>query len=400
MNMAKKKLSIGVLAGLGAALALGGLPDGADGQAPNTRMGWQPLLGCWQADGADEALGILCFAAVGDQVQMLTISDGMITHREPFPADGRTREIEQDGCVGTESARFSDDQRRIYTVSQVACQDQTPRRGTGIIFMPSAGEWVDVRSSQAEGEDATVWVQWYVRTDEEQLNELGIQSGRATGPLAVRGVASFTMAPITIDDVVDASENVDDKAVEAWIAEVGQQFAGLDAEDLLTLDGAGVSGDVIDVVVAVSFPERFAVSEEGPGPEAGYIGLRPLWADPYYYGYSRYGYSRYGYGGWFSPYGWSNYGGYYYPYRTVVVNVAPVPRNTGGRAIAGRGYSRGYTGPPSVGSSGRGYVGPSSIGSSSRGGGGSSSVGTSSSGGSSRSSTGRTAKRRGGSGSN
>lgn len=397
MNMVKKNLSIGVLASLGAALALGGLPGSADGQAPNTRMGWQPLLGCWQADGADEALGILCFAAVGDQVQMLTISDGMITHREPFPADGQTREVEQDGCVGTESARFSDDQRRIYTVSQVACQDQPPRRGTGIIFMPSAGEWVDVRSSQAEGEEATVWVQWYVRTDEAQLNELGIQSGRATGPLAVRGVASFTMAPITIDDVVDASENVDDKAVEAWIAEVGQEFAGLDAEDLLALDGAGVSGDVIDVVVAVSFPERFAVSEEGPGREAGYIGLRPLWADPYYYGYGRYGYSRYGYGGWFSPYGWSNYGGYYYPYRTVVVDVTPVPRNTGGRAIAGRGYSRGYTGPSSVGSSGRGYVG-SSIGSSSRG--GSSSVGTSSSGGSSRSSTGRTAKRRGGSGSN
>lgn len=395
MNMVKKNLSIGVLAGFGAALALGALPAGADGQAPNTRMGWQPFLGCWQADGADEELGILCFAAVGDQVEMLTISDGTITHREPFPADGQVRQIEQDGCVGTESARFSDDQRRIYTTSQVTCQNQPPRSGTGIIFMPSAGEWVDVRSSQAAGDEATAWVQWYVRTDESQLNELGIQSGRATGPLAVRGVASFAMAPITIDHVVDASENVDEKAVEAWIAEVGQEFAGLDTEDLLTLDGAGVSGDVIDVVVAVSFPERFAVSEEGSGREAGYIGLRPLWADPYYYGYSRYGYSRYGYGGWYSPYGWSSYGGYY-PYRTVVVNVAPVPRNTGGRAIAGRGYSRDFTGSSS-GSSGRGYVG-SSIGSSSSG--GSSSVGTRSSGGSSRSSTGRTAKRRGGSGSN
>ena len=396
MNMVKRNASIGVLAGLGAALALGGLPAGADAQAPNTRMGWQPFLGCWQADGADDALGILCFATVGDQVQMLTIADGMITHREPFPADGQAREIEQDGCVGTESARFSNDQRRIYTVSQVACQDQPPRTGTGIIFMPSVGEWVDVRSSQAAGEEATVWVQWYVRTDESQLNELGIQSGRATGPLAVRGVASFTMAPITIDDVVDASENVDEKAVEAWIAEVGQEFAGLDTEDLLTLDAAGVSGDVIDVVVAVSFPERFAVNEDGSGRQAGYVGLRPLWADPYYYGYS-----RYGYGGWYSPYSyWGGYGGYY-PYRTVVVDVTRVPGATrtavGGRAIAGRGYSRGYTGPSSVGSSGRGFVG-SSVGSSSRGGG--SSVGTSSSGGSSRSSTGRTAKRRGGSGSN
>ncbi len=392
MNMAKRNVSIGLLAGFGAALALGVLPADADGQAPNTRMGWQPFLGCWQADGADDALGILCFATVGDQVQMLTIADGMITHREPFPADGQTRQIEQDGCFGTESARFSNDQRRIYTASEVACEDQPPRTGTGIIFMPSAGEWVDVRSSQAEGEEATAWVQWYVRTDESQLNDLGIQSGRATGPLAVRGVASFTMAPITVDHVVDASENVDEEAVEAWIAEVGQAFAGLDTEDLLTLDAAGVSGDVIDVVVAVSFPERFAVSEEGSRRETGYVGLRPLWADPYYFGYS-----RYGYGGWYSPYGYGGGYGGYYPYRTVVVDVTrvPVARNTGGRAIAGRGYSRGYTEPSSVGSSGRGFVG-SSIGSSSRG--GSSSVGSSSSGGSSRSSTGRTAKRRGGSG--
>ena len=396
MNMAKRNVSIGVLAGFGAALALAGLPAGVDGQAPNTRMGWQPFLGCWQADGAEEDLGILCFAAVGDQVEMLTIADGAITHREGFAVDGQPRQIEQDGCVGTESARFSDDQRRIYTASEITCQGQAPRSGSGVIFMPSAGEWVDVRSSQARGEEATAWVQWYVRTNESQLNELGIRSGRATGPLAVRGVMSFTRAPITIDDVIDASENVDETAVEAWIAEVSQEFAGLDSEDLLKLDAVGVSGNVIDVVVAVSFPERFAVSEDGASSQSGYVGLRPLWADPYYSGYS-----RYGYGGLYSPYGYG-YGGYsrYYPYRTVIVDVTPVPRHTGGRVIAGKGYSRGYSGSSNV-SSGRGYTGSSSGGSSSVGSsssGGSSSVGSSSSGGSSRSSTGRTATRRGGSG--
>ncbi len=380
MNMAKRNVSIGVLAGIGAAIALAATPGGADAQAANTRMGWQPFLGCWQADGAEAELGILCFAAVGNQVEMLTIADGAITHREPFPADGQPRQIEQDGCIGTESASFSADQRRIYTASEITCQGQSPRSGTGIIFMPSAGEWVDVRSSHARGEEATAWAQWYVRTDESQLNELGIRSGRATGPLAVRGVSAFTMAPITIDDVIDAWENVDEKAVEAWVAEVSQEFAGLDSEDLLQLDAAGVSGDVIDIVVAVSFPERFAVREDDQRYPARYVGgLRPLWADPYYYGYN-----SYGYGGLYSPYGYSGGYGRYYPYRTVIVDVTPVPRNTGGRVISGRGYSRGNSGPSSIGSSSSG---------------GSSSVGSSSSGsGSSRSSTGRTAKARGGSG--
>lgn len=375
--MTRKNVSMGVLFGLGAAFALAGLPPAADGQAQN-RMAWQPFLGCWQADGADEALGILCFAAAGDQIEMLTIADGAITHREPFPADGAARRIEQEGCVGTESARFSDDRRRIYTASEVACQDQTPRSGTGIIFMPSSEEWVDVRSTRAEGEESTAWAQWYVRTDESPMNELGIRSGRSMDPMAFWDGVSFS--PITIDDVIDAWENVDEMAVEAWIGEVSQEFAGLDSEDLLELDAAGVSGDVIDVVVAVSFPERFAVRDEGARSQAGYVGLRPLWVDPYYYGYG-----GYGYGGWYSPYGYYNsHGRGYYPYRPVIVDVTPVPRSTGPRAIAGRGYSRGFTETPRVGSSSSG---------------GGSSVGSSSSGGSSRSSTGRKAKRRGGSGS-
>lgn len=389
-NMVTKRTSIGILAGLGAVFAFTALPASLGAQTGETRLGWQGYLGCWVPQSAELGEGTLCLVPMGADVEMLTIVDGSIAFREPFTADGQLREVERDGCEGTESARFSDDQRRIYTASEITCQGQAPRSGTGIIFMPSAGEWVDVRSSQVRGEEATAWVQWYVRTNESQLNELGIRSGRATGPLAVRGVVSFTMAPITIDDVIDASENVDAKAVEAWIAEVSQEFAGLDAEDLLKLDDAGVSGDVIDVVVAVSFPERFAVSEDGARSQAGYVGLRPLWADPYYYGYNRYGY---GYGSLYSPYGYS-YGRYYSPYRTVIVDVTPVPRNTGGRVIAGRGYSRGYSGSSNV-SSGRGYSGSSSASPpSSRG---SSSVGSSSSSGSSRSSTGRTAKRRGGS---
>ena len=380
--MAKRNVTIGTLAAIGAAIALTAAPSGADAQATSTRMGWQPFLGCWQADGVEEDLGILCFAANGDQVEMLTVADGAITHREVFPVDGQPRRFDQEDCAGTESARFSADQRRIYTASDIVCQGEAPRRGTGIIFMPSAGEWVDVRSSQVEGEEALAWAQWYVRTDESPLNELGIRSGRDTGPLAVRGVASFTRAPITIDDVIDAWDNVDEKAVEAWIAEVGQEFARLDSEDLLQLDAAGVSGTVIDVVVAVSFPERFALREDDQRRyPARYLGVGSPWVDPYYYGY---GYGGYGYRGWYSPYGgWGGYGygGGYYPYRTVIVDVTPVPRTTGGRVVAGRGYSRGWSGSD-------GYIGGRSSSS-----GSGSSVGTSSSGGSSRS-TGRTAKPR------
>lgn len=371
-------MGIGTLAGFGAALALAGLPTGADGQTPDGRFDWQPFLGCWEAEGAERTMEILCFVADGDQVEILTIADGAIRHRAPFTVGGQARRTEQDGCVTTESASFSDDGRRIHTASEVACQGQVPHRGTGIIFMPSAEQWVDVRSSRAEGEEATVWVQWFVRTDESQLNELGIRSGRITGPLTQRRVALHAMSPISIDNVIDAWENVDEEAVEAWIAEVGRGFAGLDSEDLLKLDAAGISGDLIDVVVAVSFPERFALREADVPLETESVGVRPLWGDPYYYGYSRYaGYSPYGY--------YSSHGRYYYPRQTVIVLVAPLPGNRAGRVVAGRGYTRGDRGSSTVGRT-SGSEGSTTA-----------SSGTTSSG-NSRSSTGRKAKPRGGSG--
>ena len=399
--MASRNLSIGALATLGVAVALAGIPNALEAQERNTRIAWQPFLGCWQPDGADEEQGVLCFVADGAHVEMVTVAGGEITHREPFTADGQLRRIEQDGCTGEESARFSDDYQRIYTTSSVGCAGEPARSGTGIIFMPAGDEWVDVRAMGTGGEEAAAWAQWYVRTGERELNALGIESGRFTAPLAARAMAGSARAPITIEDVIDAARNVDEKAVEAWVAEVGQEFASLDVDDLVRLDDAGVSGDLIDVIVAVSFPERFALNRQGPSAAPDrYFGTRPIWTDPYY---SSWG-SRYG--GYYSGWGYG-YGSYYNPYHypRIIVDVQRIrPAPSGGRVIAGRGYSsggssRGFIGSTSSGPS-RATVGRS--GGSSRGFIGSTSSGppratVGGSGGSSgRSSTGRTAKARGG----
>ena len=273
--MAEKNVSIGVLAALGAVVALAGLPADMAAQEANNRMALQPFLGCWQPDGEEEEAGILCFVADGSRVEMLTVAEGGITHRELFAVDGQLRRIEQDGCTGEESARFSDDHQRIYTTSSMTCAGEPPRSGTGIIFMPEADEWVDVRAIAADDSEVTAWAQWYVRTGESELNDLGIESGRYTAPLAVRAMAGGARARITIDDVIDASRNVHEKAVEAWIAEVGQEFAGLDVDDLVELDGAGVSGNLIDVIVAVSFPRAFRAQPAAAGPGSDGLLRRP-----------------------------------------------------------------------------------------------------------------------------
>src|SRR5262245_59085970 len=142
---------------------------------------------------------------------------------------------------------------------------------------------------------------------------------------------------------------------------------------------AGVPASVIDVVVAVSYPDRFALSRNGDierlqaeqegrggyGYGGGYGRRIPL------YGYPTYGYG-YGYGDpyfGYSPYG---YGWGYYGAPSVIV-VEPRDPEPQAKVVKGKGYSRGGNAP--TGSS-------VSDGGSRRGGGNSGSSSSGSSGGS------------------
>ncbi len=340
---------MGAVAVLAAVALAAAAPVSLDAQARPASQGWGPYLGCWEPQGAEVEEGVLCFVEGTSGVEMLTLLDGEVAYREPFQADGRPHEVEQDDCRGTESAWFSGDQDRLYTLSDVSCEGEASRRTTGIISMPERGLWLDVRASETDGE-TLAWSRWYQRVDDRVLDEAGVRSARR-GPIfgAAGGGLAFRRA-IAIDDVVDASRNVHPKAVSAWIAEVGQEFRELDAEDLIRLDDEGVDEDVIDVVVAVSFPDRFELAAGGP-EEAEGAGVRErapqgrrfgfFGYDPYYYGYG-YGYSplwssRYSY---YSPFGY--YGGWWggRRYAPVVVDVNPTTRGPG-RVVAGKGYRQG-----------------------------------------------------------
>src|SRR6266849_3185920 len=91
---------------------------------------------------------------------------------------------------------------------------------------------------------------WWVPDDVTAAMRLGISS-----TLQARAAAS---APLAIDDVVEASRNVDGAVIEAWLVARGARFA-LDAKRLIALADAGVSPRVIDLMVALSYPKAFAI---------------------------------------------------------------------------------------------------------------------------------------------
>ena len=383
------------------AVALLALVPGA-AEAQNVDGRWLPFVGCWEAVGAEDSIGLLCLEPVTGAVELTNFVDGEVASTERLAADGAPRPIEAEGCEGWESVEFSADGRRAFTTTEFTCAEGSTRSGTGVMAFVAPSRWVDVRVLDMDGEEVA-WVQEYRLAGAERLAEAGVSDPAADRRMAVRSARMAAAAPLGLDDVQEASERMGARAVETWIVAEGDEF-DVDAEALVRLDDAGVPDRVIDAVVAVSYPDRFVVEAGGdveeladaPRPRhyRGYMGFDPWfgpafgvgygWA-PYYSPFRRYGY---GYSPWAYRYGGYGYG--YYGSRPGIVIIDRKPSGSGGRVYNGRGYRQG-SGSTGRAARPRGGSAPSfSTGS------GRSGAVAPSRGDTSRRGTGRKAKRRGG----
>lgn len=399
-------------------LALAGSASSVSAQETDRR--WLPWLGCWTstdavAEGSDQTL--LCVTPTsGAGVELVSVSaDGQVIGREPMNGDGVERPLDSEGCEGSHVAEFSTDETRVYVSTVEVCDGGISRASKGVFAMITPYEWVDVQSVEADGEGAA-WAMRYRAVSDERAQAAGLGPILEGRQLAARSARIAASRSPDVDDVADVYEHVGSDAAKAWLVETNSPL-DLDSDRLVELAETGVPGDVIDVVVAVSYPTRFTVDRgdmvselaDEPGTMYGarspYVGMYGInrW-DPFYYRgyYSPFGYgSSYGYGGYGYGYGGYGYGGYY-GYRPTVVQVTPRDDDRM-RVVNGRGWTRsqsstgsgsssGVTRAParrSTGSSAGTTAAPSQR----------SSPGASSSGGGSSSrgsSTGRTARPRGG----
>ena len=376
------------------------------GQAVDVR--WQPFLGCWEPTGQGAEADLVCIQAAEETgvVEIVTLSGAEVISRELIRVDGRRHPVSRETCTGWEEGFFSSDDERIYLRASVSCEGGAVRETSGVLAMASPTEWLDIRTAGAPGRQVA-WVQRYVPADPALAQAAGFEAATGVSHWSARVARMTASQPLDVDDVIEASALVSPEAVQALVAERADRFQ-LSSRQILRMADAGVAEQVIDVTVAVSYPEQFRFSAAGPDVATSALdrgSLRRRWVggpgmgwydyDPFYAPWgSRYGYYGYGYG--YSPYayGWGGgygYGGWGYGGTPTVIVVDRVGSggNQGGRVVAGRGYSRGSSGSAgSAGSSGGQRSAPAAAPSSSGG----SSSGAASSGGSS---TGRTAKPRG-----
>ena len=324
---------------------------------------WAPWLGCWRAVDETATAPVLCVVPLAGEaaIEMLTIVDGQVVSRESIFADGQEHTVSRDECEGWERAEFSDDSHRIYIGSELTCGASAHRSSTGVMSMVSPYEWLDVRTIDVDGQSVP-WALRYRFASEADFRAAGqgdLVSALGSEARIARRVASV---PIAIDDVIEANGKVSAETLQLWVVERGEPFA-LDASRLIEMADSGVPPSVIDVVVAVSYPEKFVVNEGRTAgrrpaeaargrPGLGYVRRLNPFLDPFYDPYSRYGYyspygsySRYGlgyYGGFGYGYGWYNYGFGGYGTPIIVVGRRGSTTDSGptkGRVVTGGGYT-------------------------------------------------------------
>ena len=322
---------------------------------------WLPWLGCWQLseeefqspDGTAplelESQEVrertsVCLTMNGPEVKM-TVSEGdQLLVERAINANGTRRDIVDNECRGWEENRWSRDGHRLFTKSEIRCDDMPTRILSGISFLTSTSNWVDVQFVEMGDHQ-----QLEVRRYNPSKSNTGGNIGGALGTAAAIQSSAISQArresaePPDMTDVMEASRSAAVRAVEALLVETEPQLS-LNSNALVGLDDAGLNHDIIDLLVAQSFPDRFVIERRG---------RRGTWSSRQAGNFRGFG----GFGGFYDPIWYSDlypyyitplgsryWGGRYNPYfygSTVMSPFVIIPNLQGSaRAVNGSGYTR------------------------------------------------------------
>jgi hypothetical protein len=208
--------------------------------------------------------------------------------------------------------------------SELTCENESARTVSGVSMMVPGSTWADIQMI-ASGYRKELVIRRYRRADRE-AEEAGLAD-------ALEEPWTSPASPLTLEDIIEASRDVDADVLEAMLVESDTRLH-VDSESLVQLADANVPVSIIDLMVALAYPTHFEVKSRqalggggGGGLMAGgYGGV----FDPYSYWYPFYyaplGYYSYAY--WSRP-----YGGYY--------DLTPEkPADSGGKVVKGQGYTR------------------------------------------------------------
>lgn len=335
-----------------ATIAAVSLAQSAAAQVNPQLDGW---LGCWRLEDDLAGTGArMCITPEKNGVRLETLVGTLRGTDEVLIPDGVARPIVDAECNGTERAEWSRDGQRMFRTAEVTCKNETARTIKAVAFLAPGPTWINVQHVSGQSTGANVRVQRYRRSSNQNLAD----GTRAAQPKSAAPID----AAWSIEDVIEASQRLPAEALQGALADVRQKF-DLNRRTLVAMDDAGVPDAVIDLMVALTFPQRFVVERVSSAPVGVSTGMG--WYDPFmtsfmtptygscfttpgrYYGYRSYydlcglysDYSYYWYNR-FSPYDYYGGSGAWVPVNISDAGSPTVAASGQGRVVNGRGYTQ------------------------------------------------------------
>jgi len=340
-------------------LSLMMLPQFAAAQTPSsdgTDARWLPWIGCWHArELAADVQTCVTPGVSPSTVKLTTFAGTQQVAQEAIVADEIDHPVVDGACHGSRRISWSKDGQTLFTKGALTCSDQTSRKLSGAALI-SGSTWLDVQIVENGDREST-----RVRRYRSTMADDDPAAAQLDAALAARAATARADrdARLHVDDVIEAAAAVSPSVLEILLLETNATFA-LDRRALVALDAANVDRHVIDVMVALSYPDHFVVDRaQNVNARAASASTTwwPTW-DQWTVGPSPFGNA---WGMQYDPF-WSPYWGSTSFIRGsnifvtsaavpavlagaqgTVTNIAPVgtlPSIGGGVAVKGQGYTR------------------------------------------------------------
>jgi hypothetical protein len=243
-------------------------------QNPN----WSAWLGCWQAQGAP-ANEQVCVTPSDNGVRIATMIDGSVRDESRVIADGAKRPVQSVGCTGSERAYWSNDRRRVFLESDVACGVSGRRTLRGLFAFVAPDEWISVQTA-TEGDSVATRVVRFTAVDSRSVPAGANSFAPRTG---------FAESLLTVDEtaVNEAVAHIGGEGVQEWMRLAGEPFQlgyqGQDRGNGSALEQVGRMSNPVVVREVVRVVERPVYVHDA------------YYDDYYYHNYYRWHYSPWGY---------------------------------------------------------------------------------------------------------
>ena len=310
---------------------------------------WLPWIGSWRLVSStintvgsalrEEYLLTIRPDDKGEFIIMESSRDKTVMFEERIKADGLRRPLDKDECTGWYVYSWSETGKRLLLNGESSCAGDPSQTISGLSMIDTIGDWVDIKLLKS-GEEKAITIRRYRNVEDDSVTPFPMIPTKAS-VARISAATSFS-----IDEIIELSGKVEPEVLEAALVEMGGPFP-VNSKQLVRLSDARVPSQIVDLMVALSFPDKFTVermviSQVKASPISRSRSPYCYWAMcPWYWTssvYFPYGYRYWGWD-WYRQFGW------YYPYGYgYIPHSGGSSTDSSGKLVAGHGYTRVYPG--------------------------------------------------------